>query len=99
MLAEHNIIPSQLRGQGYDGDSNMQWNLNGLETLVMEDSTSAHIIHCFSHQLQLTLVAIAKNHEYVVWIFECVSVGLSIVGNYFKNRDTLIEIRALRKRK
>jgi hypothetical protein len=91
VLEDHNLSPSRIRGQGYDGGSNMQGHLNGLKTLVMEDSRSAHIIHCFAHQLQLTLVAVAKNHEDVVWLFEWMSVVLSIVVNSFKNRDMLRE--------
>ncbi|XP_044396777.1 zinc finger MYM-type protein 1-like [Triticum aestivum] len=96
VLKKHNLSPSRIRGQGYDGASNMQGHLNGLKTLVMEDSRSAHSIHCFAHQLQLTLVAVAKNHEDVVWLFEWMSVLLSTVGNSFKNRDMLREKQAKR---
>jgi hypothetical protein len=85
------LSPSQIRGQGYDGASNMQGHLNGLKTLVMQDSKAAHSIHCFAHQLQLTLVAVSKNHEDVVWIFEWMSVILSTIGGSFKNRDLLRE--------
>jgi hypothetical protein len=94
VLEEHNLSPSRIRGQGYDGASNMQGHLNGLKTLVMEDSRFAHSIHCFAHQLQLTLVAIAKNHEDVVWLFDWMSAILSTVGNSFKNRDMLREKQA-----
>jgi hypothetical protein len=94
VLEEHNLSPSQICGQGYDGASNMQGQLNGLKTLVMEDSRSAHSIHCFAHQLQLTLVAVAKNHEDVVWLFEWMSAVLFTVGNSFKNRDMLREKQA-----
>jgi hypothetical protein len=69
----------------------MQGHLNGLKTLVMEDSESAHSIHYFTHKLRLTLVSVAKNHEDVVWLFEWMSVVLSIVVNSFKNRDMLRE--------
>ena len=40
----------------------MQGHLNGLKTLVMEDSRTAHSIHCFAHQLQLSLVVVAKEN-------------------------------------
>ncbi|XP_048544266.1 zinc finger MYM-type protein 1-like [Triticum urartu] len=94
LLAKHGLSPSQIRGQGYDGASNMQGHLHGLKTLVMEDSRSAHSIHCFAHQLQLTLVAIAKNHEDVVWLFEWMTYILSTIGGSFKNRDMLREKQA-----
>ena len=77
----------------------MQGNFNGLETLVMEDSRSAHSIHCFAHEFQLTLVAVAKYHEDMVWMFEWMSVVLSIVGDSFKNRDMLREIQAKKLRR
>lgn len=91
LLTYHKHSPSQIRGQGYDGASNMQGYLNGLKTLVMQDSKAAHSIHCFAHQLQLTLVAVSKNHEDVVWIFEWMNVILSTIGGSFKNRDLLRE--------
>jgi hypothetical protein len=94
MLEKHSLSPSRIRGQGYDGASNMQGHLNGLKTLIMQDSRSAHSIHCFAHQLQLTLVAVAKNHEDVVWLFDWLSTVLSTIGGSFKNRDLLREKQA-----
>lgn len=72
----------------------MQGHLNGLKTLIMQDSRSAHSIHCFAHQLQLTLVAVAKNHEDVVFLFEWLNVILATIGGSFKNRDMLQEKQA-----
>ncbi|XP_075107215.1 uncharacterized protein LOC142180173 [Nicotiana tabacum] len=60
LLLEHSLSKSQIREQGYDGASNMQGEVNGLKTLIMNDTPSAYCIHCFPHQLQLTLVAVAK---------------------------------------
>ena len=34
LLCEHNLSLSNLRGQGYDGASNMQSDINGLKTLI-----------------------------------------------------------------
>ncbi|XP_019264501.1 PREDICTED: zinc finger MYM-type protein 1-like [Nicotiana attenuata] len=62
LLLEHSLSKSQIRGQGYDGASNMQGEINGLKTLIMNDTPSAYCIHYFAHQLQLTLVAVAKKH-------------------------------------
>ncbi|KAK4738470.1 hypothetical protein R3W88_002167 [Solanum pinnatisectum] len=66
LLSVHSLSPSKIRGQGYDGASNMKGEINGLKTLIMKDSPSAYYIHCFAHQLQLTLVAIAKN----IWMLK-----------------------------
>ncbi|KAL4644323.1 hypothetical protein ACB092_02G157200 [Castanea dentata] len=40
LLCEHNLSLSNLRGQGYDGASNMQGDINGLKTLIMKENKS-----------------------------------------------------------
>ena len=42
---------SKLRGQGYDGASNMQGEFNGLKTIILRENEYAYYIHCFAHQL------------------------------------------------
>ena len=36
LLCEHNLSLSNLHGQGYDGASNMQSDINGLKTLILK---------------------------------------------------------------
>ncbi|KAM3245896.1 hypothetical protein P3L10_007663 [Capsicum annuum] len=67
----------------------MKGEINGLKTLIMKDSPSAYYIHCFAHQLQLTLVAIAKKHVKVEDFFYHVTNVFNVVGGYFKRRDLL----------
>ncbi|KAK4590852.1 hypothetical protein RGQ29_021158 [Quercus rubra] len=69
LLCEHNLSLSNLRGQGYDGASNMQGDINGFKTLILKENKSAFYVHCFAHQLQLTLVAVAKNHINITEFF------------------------------
>ncbi|GJT02516.1 zinc finger MYM-type protein 1-like protein [Tanacetum coccineum] len=45
LLAEHSFSPSKIRGQGYDGASNMKGEINGLKTLILKESSSAYYIH------------------------------------------------------
>ena len=59
---KHSLSISRLRWQGYNRASNMQGELNGLKTLILKDNPSTYNVHYFAHQLQLTLVAVAKNH-------------------------------------
>ncbi|XP_015159843.1 uncharacterized protein [Solanum tuberosum] len=87
LLSVHSLSPSKIRGQGYDGASNMKGEINGFKTLIMKYSPSVYYIHCFAHQLQLTLVAIAKKHLDVEYFFDHVSNVLNVVGGYFKRRD------------
>ncbi|XP_019251298.1 PREDICTED: zinc finger MYM-type protein 1-like [Nicotiana attenuata] len=89
LLSDHSLSTSKIRGQGYDGASNMKGEISGLKTLIMKDSSSAYYIHCFAHQLQLTLVAIAKKHLDVEDFFDHVTNMLNVVGGSFKRRDLL----------
>ncbi|KAK9706919.1 hypothetical protein RND81_07G160600 [Saponaria officinalis] len=59
-LDRHSLRLSRIRRQEYGGASNMQGQINGLKTLVMRETASAYGNYCFAHQLQLTLVAVAK---------------------------------------
>ncbi|XP_070034258.1 uncharacterized protein [Nicotiana tomentosiformis] len=72
----------------------MQGEINGLKTLILKDNPSAYCIHCFAHQLQLTLVAVAKKHCDVDQFFDIVANVLNIVGSSFKRRNMLREDHA-----
>ena len=50
-FSRHGLSFSRLRGQGYDGASNMQGEFNGLKTLILKESICAYYIYCFAHQL------------------------------------------------
>uniref|UniRef100_A0A0V0GY66 Putative ovule protein n=1 Tax=Solanum chacoense TaxID=4108 RepID=A0A0V0GY66_SOLCH len=67
----------------------MKGEINSLKTLIMIDSSSVYYIHCFVHQLQLTLVVIAKKHSNVKDFFDHVNNILNVVGRSFKRRDEL----------
>jgi hypothetical protein len=58
-----------LRRQGYDRASNMRGELNGLKTLILNENSSTYYVHYFVYQLQLTFVAVAKNHIQIVTFF------------------------------
>jgi hypothetical protein len=57
LLASHKLDVQNIRGQGYDGASNMHGEWNGLQSKFLADCPYAYYIHCFAHQLQLALVA------------------------------------------
>ncbi|XP_071718978.1 uncharacterized protein [Rutidosis leptorrhynchoides] len=89
MLLGQGLSPCSIRGQGYDGASNMSGAFNGLKTLIMKESQSAHFIHRFAHQLQLALVFVAKNHCSINDFFEQISGLLNMIGSSYKRRDLL----------
>jgi hypothetical protein len=60
MLSDHGLVVANIRGQGYDGASNMRGEFNGLQKLIRDENPFAFYIHCFAHQLQLVVVAVSK---------------------------------------
>ncbi|XP_021725924.1 zinc finger MYM-type protein 1-like [Chenopodium quinoa] len=94
LLVEHSLSPSMIRGQGYDGASNMKGEINGLKTLIMNDTPSAYYVHCFAHQLQLTLVAVAKKNDSCGWLFEILANLLNVVGVSCKRREMIRQDQA-----
>ncbi|KAL6211703.1 hypothetical protein ACLB2K_016926 [Fragaria x ananassa] len=66
VLSEYNLQVENLRGQGYDGASNMRGEWNGLQALFLQKCPYAYYVHCFAHRLQLALNAAAKDEVEVV---------------------------------
>ncbi|VAI26333.1 unnamed protein product [Triticum turgidum subsp. durum] len=81
----------QVRGQGYDGASNMSGEFNGLQAKILNENKSAYYVHCFAHKLNLVVVAIAKKIFEVGDFFDMVSVLLNVVGASCKRKDQLRE--------
>lgn len=79
LLMEHSLSFSMIRGLGYDGTSNMKGYDNGLKKLIMDESPSAYYVHCFARQLQLTLVAVAKENTHGGWLFYHVEYLLNVL--------------------
>jgi hypothetical protein len=46
----------------------------------MDESPSAYYVHCFAHQLQLTLIAVAKENTDCDWSFGQLSYLLNVLG-------------------
>jgi hypothetical protein len=57
MLVFHGLSISRLRGQGYDGASNMRGEFHGLQRRILDENPYAFYIHCFAHQSQLVVVS------------------------------------------
>jgi hypothetical protein len=74
VFSKYGLIYKQVRGQGYDGASNMRGEFNGLRALIMRENSSAYYIHCFAHHLQLVIVAVAKKNDDASDFFDMVSL-------------------------
>ncbi|XP_059441135.1 uncharacterized protein LOC132173614 [Corylus avellana] len=79
VLSKHQLDIQNIRGQGYDGASNMRGGWNGLQALVSNDCTYAYYIHCFLHRLQLALVAASKEVISVNQFFTKLNVVVNFV--------------------
>ncbi|XVF87322.1 hypothetical protein PTKIN_Ptkin18bG0111000 [Pterospermum kingtungense] len=68
ILTRYDLQIENMRGQRYDGASNMCDAWNGLQALFLNECPSAYYVHCFAHRLQLASVASSKDvHD--VWLF------------------------------
>ncbi|CAN1157894.1 Zinc finger MYM-type protein 1 [Linum perenne] len=47
MFVTHGLSLSRIRGQGYDGASNMKGEINGLKTLILAENSAAYYVHGF----------------------------------------------------
>ncbi|XP_019233815.1 PREDICTED: zinc finger MYM-type protein 1-like [Nicotiana attenuata] len=94
LLMKHSLSPSKIRGQGYDWACNMQGKMNGLKALILQETPLAYSVHYFAHQLQLTLVAVAKKHKEVETLFAIVTNVLNVIEVSFKRRDQLRDHQA-----
>ncbi|XP_042472293.1 zinc finger MYM-type protein 1-like [Zingiber officinale] len=93
LFVQHGLSLSRLRGQGYDGASNMRGEFNGLKSLILQENPFAMYVHCFSHQLQLVLVAVAHDNFTVSEFFGYITMIVNISGASCKRRDQLRKIQ------
>ncbi|KAL5556649.1 hypothetical protein UlMin_038885 [Ulmus minor] len=89
LFSRYSLSISRLHGQGYDGASNMQCEFNNLKALILKENSYAFYIHCFAHQLQLALVAMAKKHTQIELFFSSIAVVVNVVGASVKRSDIL----------
>ena len=56
-LTSHNLCLSGMRGQCYDGASNMSGARSGCKTIIQQSAPLAQYFHCASHRLNLAVVS------------------------------------------
>nr|KAJ0208585.1 hypothetical protein LSAT_V11C400170440 [Lactuca sativa] len=84
----------QIRGQGYDGASNMRGHFKGLQALISNDCPYAYYVHCFAHRLQLTLMAASQGVVALHKFFTRLSFVINVVGASSKRTDQLRDTQA-----
>ncbi|XP_076943980.1 uncharacterized protein LOC143614420 [Bidens hawaiensis] len=91
LFSRHGLSLGKIRGQGYDGASNMSGEFNGLRALILKENVSAFYIHCFAHKLQLVVVGVANKHKPIWRFFEMVASIANVVCASSKRQDKLRE--------
>jgi hypothetical protein len=73
------------------GASNMRGEINGLKSLILKENKCTFYVHCFAHQLQLALVAVANKLDDIAWFFIVLNNLTNVVGASCKRKDILRE--------
>ncbi|KAL7582886.1 uncharacterized protein LOC111912712 [Lactuca sativa] len=94
LLTHNNLDFKSIRGQGYDGASNMRGHFKGLQALISKDCPSAYYVYCFAHRLQLALMAASQGVIVVQKFFTKLSFVINIVGASSKRSDQLRDAQA-----
>jgi Domain of unknown function (DUF4371) len=91
LFAWHDLSISRLRGQGYDGASNMRGEFNGLQRRILDENSYAFYINYFTHQLQLVVVVVARCSSSVVDFFNYITLIVNTVCASCKRKDQLLQ--------
>ncbi|XP_025828735.1 zinc finger MYM-type protein 1-like [Panicum hallii] len=91
VLSAHGLTIAKIRGQGYDGASNMRGEFNGVQKLIRDENPYAFYIHCFAHQLQLVVVSVSKCCSSIEDFFDYVDMIVSSTSASCKRKDLLID--------
>jgi hypothetical protein len=91
MFARHGLSMSRVRGQGYDGASNMRGEFHGLQRKILDENPYAFYIHCFAHQLQLVVVSVAQCCGSIYDFFNIISSIVNTVNVSCKRKDQLAQ--------
>lgn len=94
VLADNNLNVEDIRGQAYDGASNMRGEWNGLKALILKACPYAYYIHCMAHQLQLALVAASREVHEVHNFFQHANFVINVVSASPKRNDELLANQA-----
>ncbi|KAG2604865.1 hypothetical protein PVAP13_4NG097550 [Panicum virgatum] len=84
VLSDNNLSVRDIRGQGYDGASNMRG----------DECPYAYYIHCMAHQLQLALVAASREAHEVHNFFQHAISIINVVSASSKRNDELLAKQA-----
>ncbi|KAH1208753.1 Zinc finger MYM-type protein 1 [Glycine max] len=91
ILDKYTLSISRIRGQGYDGASNMRGEFNGLQRKILDENPYAFYVHCYAHRLQLVVVSVTSSCSSIHDFFEYITLIVNTTGASCKRRDALTE--------
>ncbi|XP_059311469.1 uncharacterized protein LOC132063048 [Lycium ferocissimum] len=96
-LSDHSLSPSQIRGQGYDGASNMQGELNGLKTLILNETPSKILHSLFCSPIAVNTCSSCKEEfEYnLIVLFPSIIHVLEFTGRECPNYTDRLVAKSL----
>ncbi|KAL4616285.1 hypothetical protein ACB092_07G187600 [Castanea dentata] len=89
VLSRYNLHIENIRGQGYDGASNMCGEWNGLQALFLKECPYAYYVHCMAHRLQLALVTVSREVKVVHQFFDHLTNIINLAVGSNKRNDEL----------
>ncbi|XP_058734230.1 uncharacterized protein LOC131605961 [Vicia villosa] len=90
VLSRYNLDVSNIRGQGYDGTSNLRDQWNDLQTLFLNECPYAYHIHCFAHKLELALICASSEVYAIQQFFLILNFIVNIFSSCTKPGDTIL---------
>jgi len=87
VLSAHGLTIAKIRGQRYDGASNMRGEFNGVQKLIRDENPYAFYIHCFAHQLQLVVVSVSRCCSSMEDFFDYVNMIVNSTSASCKRKD------------
>ncbi|XP_022897282.1 zinc finger MYM-type protein 1-like [Olea europaea var. sylvestris] len=87
MFSTRGLSISSLRGQGYDGASNMLGEFNGLKALILRENPHAMYVNCFAHQFQLAIVSVTHRNCMLGDLFNVLAIIVNLVCASCKRVD------------
>ena len=95
VLSHHNLDVQSIKGQWYDGASNMHGEWNGLKVLFINDCPYTYYVHSLAHQLQLVIIVAAREIFDVHTFFHNLIFIVNIVSASCKRNDELWAFQAV----
>lgn len=88
-LMDFGLNMDNLRGQGYDGTSNMSGHMGGLQALIKVHSKYAHYVHCYGHKLNLVVDGAIKGLPAFYEFVETIRLVRNLVTGSSKRHNIL----------